>query len=85
MLSVGVKDVAKFDYLERPPSDAIEGAVRQLTLLGAISGHQGAGQGEGSVASAVGSITEVGKLMGAFPLDPRFSKMLIKAKELECT
>ena len=72
MLSIGVKDVSKFEYLQRPPSDAIDGAVRNLTLLGAV-GKDG------------GAITALGRLMGAFPLDPRFSKMIIRAKELGCT
>ena len=36
MISMGIHNVAKFDFLEPPPQDAIEGAIRQLILLGAI-------------------------------------------------
>ena len=36
MISIGIEDVSKFDFLDPPPQDAIDGALRQLILLGAI-------------------------------------------------
>jgi HrpA-like RNA helicase len=36
MISIGIIDVAKFDFLDPPPTEAIEGALRQLVLLSAI-------------------------------------------------
>ena len=36
MISIGIKDIASFDFLDPPPTDAIEGALRQLVLLDAI-------------------------------------------------
>lgn len=36
MISIGIQDIASFDFLDPPPSDAIEGALRQLVLLDAI-------------------------------------------------
>ena len=34
MLSIGITNVSKFDFLDPPPQDAVEGALRQLHLLG---------------------------------------------------
>ena len=36
MISIGIEDIASFDFLDPPPTDAIEGALRQLILLDAI-------------------------------------------------
>ena len=36
MISIGVQDISSFDFLDPPPTDAIEGALRQLVLLDAI-------------------------------------------------
>jgi HrpA-like RNA helicase len=71
MLSIGIKDVEKFDFLDRPPPDAIAGAQRLLRYLGAVD--------------ASNSMTEVGKRMAAFPLEPRFTRAIFAAKELGCT
>jgi ATP-dependent RNA helicase DHX33 len=36
MLSIGITNVSKFDFLDPPPQDAVEDALRQLHLLGNI-------------------------------------------------
>ena len=36
MLSIGITNVSKFDFLDPPPQDAVEGALRQLHHLGNI-------------------------------------------------
>jgi HrpA-like RNA helicase len=36
MLSIGIRNVSTFDFLEPPPQEAVQSALRQLTLLGAI-------------------------------------------------
>ena len=65
-------NVFRFDFLDRPPNDAVSGALRQLRLLGAVD-------------SAVNTLTDVGRAMAAFPLDPKYTKTILKAKELGCT
>ena len=75
MLSIGIKNLAKFDFLEPPPKESIDGALRQLKLLNAIEIHD-----ENEI-----SLTDLGKQMAAFPLDPKFTKAIIAAKELGCT
>ena len=72
MMAIGIKDVSGFNFLEPPPPDAIEGAIRQLRLLGALDG-------------AEPSLSELGKQMASFPLDPKFSKALLAAVQLGCT
>lgn len=71
ILSIGVKDIVKFDFMQRPPSDAIEGALRQLKLLGAVDDQN--------------QLTPEGKKMAAFPIDPKLTKMILRAKDLGVT
>ncbi len=78
MLAVGVRDVRRFDFMDRPPDDAVDGAMRMLRLLGAISFSA-------PISNQSEQLTDLGKRMAAFPLDPRFTKVLFCAKELGCT
>ncbi len=71
MFAIGIKNVDKFDFLDRPPLEAIESAIRKLKLLSAINNDK--------------ELTELGRKMAAFPLDPRFTKMIFSAQELGCT
>ncbi len=70
MLYLGVRNIAKFDFMEGPPPEAVEGAFRQLRLLGAVDSSD--------------CLTELGKKMAAFPLDPKFTKIIFRACELGC-
>ena len=75
MLSIGIENIFKFDFLDPPPEDAVEGALRQLELLGAIECNE-----EQNVR-----LTNVGKQLAIFPLDPKFTKAILAAIELGCT
>ena len=37
LMALGVTDVLRFDFLDRPPQDAIENALEQLVVLGAVT------------------------------------------------
>ena len=37
LMALGISDVLHFDFLDRPPQDAIENALEQLVVLGAVS------------------------------------------------
>lgn len=50
----------------------MNGALQQLKQLGAIDTVEGT------------KLTEVGHQMALFPLDPRFSKILLSAKDYGC-
>lgn len=75
MLSIGIENIFKFDFLDPPPEDAVQGALRQLELLGAIELND-----EENVR-----LTEIGKQLAIFPLDPKFTKAILAAKDLGCT
>ncbi len=66
----GIDDVKNFRWLEAPDARALERAERLLQDLGATD-HQS-------------QITPLGRRMLAFPLHPRFSRMLLAAQEHGC-
>ena len=62
---IGVDDLTSLRWLEPPDERALERARRLLVDLGAVS--------------AEGALTDTGQRMAAFPLHPRYSRMLIEA------
>lgn len=71
LLSTGI-NIETFDFMDKPPREAIELAFKQLKQLGAIK----------SVQSP--QLTDTGKQMAKFPLDPNYSKILISSTKFEC-
>jgi len=67
----GVIDVSAFPWLEPPDARALARAERLLTDLGAVDGK-------------TGTITPLGKRMLAFPLHPRYARMLLAAQDYGC-
>ena len=67
----GVNDVYSFRWLEPPNRASLEHAELLLKDLG-------------SLENATGAITELGQRMLAFPLHPRYSRMLLAAQEYGC-
>ncbi|XP_037076284.1 ATP-dependent RNA helicase DHX33-like [Pollicipes pollicipes] len=73
LLTIGVRDVRNFDFLDRPDTKAIDDAMKELQLLGAVS------------AGEQPELTPVGRRMSAFPLDPKFAKAILASKDHGCT
>nr|XP_023019825.1 putative ATP-dependent RNA helicase DHX33 [Leptinotarsa decemlineata] len=71
LLSLGIQAM-QFDFMDKPPRDATMAAFEQLTLLGAVE----------TITST--TLTPLGKKMAKFPLDPRFSKILLSAHDFGC-
>jgi ATP-dependent RNA helicase DHX33 len=71
LLAIGV-NIESFDFIDKPPKDAIDVAFKQLKQLGAIK------------MSPKLELTDIGRSMAAFPLDPVYSKVIISAPKLEC-
>ncbi|KNC49585.1 DEAH box polypeptide 16 [Thecamonas trahens ATCC 50062] len=69
--AVGVDDVLNFDYMEPPSIESLTAALEQLYLLGALESD--------------GRLSALGVQMSRFPLEPRFSKMLLASAEHENT
>src|SRR5436190_8901645 len=67
----GIDDIASFRWLEPPDPRALERAEQLLVDLGALS-SQGSG------------ITELGRRMLAFPVHPRYARMLLAAQQYRC-
>src|SRR5450432_1187975 len=65
----GVEDLRKFRWLEKPDEISLTHAEDLLTDLGAI--HEG-------------KITAIGRKMLAFPLHPRYARMLLAAQDYGC-
>jgi len=65
----GIDDIAAFRWLEPPEPQALARAEQLLTDLGAIS---------------TSGITELGRRMLAFPVHPRYARMLLAAHKHRC-
>jgi pre-mRNA-splicing factor ATP-dependent RNA helicase DHX38/PRP16 len=69
--SLGVKDLLDFDFMDPPPQDTISTSMFDLWALGALDN--------------LGELTELGRKMSAFPMDPPLAKLLITAEEYGCS
>jgi ATP-dependent helicase HrpB len=74
--AAGVEDLRKFRWLERPEEQALTHAEELLIDLGALRSTGGSAE--------VAKITEVGRKMLAFPLHPRYGRMLLAAQQYRC-
>ncbi|MEZ0300382.1 MAG: ATP-dependent helicase HrpB, partial [Candidatus Methylacidiphilales bacterium] len=69
--AAGIVDAAAFPWLEAPETKALMTAEALLRDLGAIGGKRG-------------EITRLGRRMLAFPVHPRYARMLLAAEDLGC-
>ncbi len=68
--AAGVDDLENFRWLEPPEAHALARALELLGDLGALDGG--------------GGITDLGRRMLAFPVHPRYARLLLEAEELGC-
>jgi ATP-dependent helicase HrpB len=68
--AAGVEDLRKFRWLEKPDEISLTHAEELLHDLGALDRNN--------------SITPIGRKMLAFPLHPRYARMLLAAQEFGC-
>lgn len=71
LLALGI-NCRRFDFLDKPSDQDIENALKQLYQLGAITTQNG------------DELTTLGWNMSKFPLDPRFSKILLSSSDFGC-
>ena len=84
--AAGVRDLRAFRWLEAPDEPALRHAEELLTDLGALRGRKGApdgGAGPGDEPELL-EITDIGRRMLAFPLHPRYARMLLGAHDYGC-
>ncbi|WNC70213.1 ATP-dependent RNA helicase HrpA [Thalassotalea nanhaiensis] len=75
MLALGLGDIGMFPFLQAPDSRNINDGMRLLEELAAIK----------SAKSVKPLLTDTGRSLSKFPIDPRLAKMLLSAKELGCS
>ncbi|HEX7516481.1 MAG TPA: ATP-dependent helicase HrpB [Chthoniobacterales bacterium] len=69
----GVEEIGSFRWLEAPDPQALSRAEQLLVDLGAL--HAG---------EAASSVTPLGRRMLAFPVHPRYARMLLAAQQYRC-
>ena len=69
LLALGVSNPVLFDYMDRPDTEAIRQSLNTLEFLEAVTKRE-----EGVDEYA---LTDLGKLMSVFPMDPRLSKVSV--------
>lgn len=65
LLSLGVKDLLNFPFLDKPQISTLTKSLENLYVLGALNSR--------------GQITELGRMMCEFPCEPEFAKVLHSA------
>lgn len=69
--SLNVDNLLEFDFMDPPPQDNILNSMYQLWILNALDN--------------TGGLTQIGRKMVEFPLDPPLAKMLLVGAELGCS
>ncbi|HWH70163.1 MAG TPA: ATP-dependent helicase C-terminal domain-containing protein, partial [Candidatus Sulfotelmatobacter sp.] len=69
--SLGIKQAAQFDWLDKPDPQAVDRAEKLLHLLGALS-------------EATAGLTPAGRQMLQLPMHPRYSRLLVEAAKFDC-
>jgi ATP-dependent helicase HrpB len=80
----GVADLRQFRWLEKPDEISLTHAEELLTDLGAIQSSAGVPPAATSRDGRATTITPIGRKMLAFPLHPRYARMLLAAQEYGC-
>ncbi|KAG0322653.1 putative ATP-dependent RNA helicase dhr2 [Dissophora globulifera] len=69
--ATGIDDVTGFDFMDRPSKSGMLRSLEHLYALEALDDE--------------GHLTDIGKKMAAFPVDPPFAKVLLQSEKMECT
>lgn len=65
MSELGITDFYNFDFIASPGHEGISGAIDTLNMLGALKDDN--------------TLSDIGKLMVKFPLEPRISRIIVEA------
>ncbi|OIR59198.1 MAG: pre-mRNA-splicing factor ATP-dependent RNA helicase [Amphiamblys sp. WSBS2006] len=68
---IGIDDLVRFDFMSPPAPETMMRALEQLNYLGALDDD--------------GNLTELGRRMAEFPLDPQLSKAILSSDAYKCT
>ena len=94
LIALGISDILNFDFMSKPSNECLEAALNDLELLGAIrkqNVEKVAPVENGMQApikklktSSLYELTDIGKKMSQFPLDPKLSRCILAAESLSC-
>ncbi|MCP3863923.1 MAG: ATP-dependent RNA helicase HrpA, partial [Aestuariibacter sp.] len=73
MLTLGLGDIASFDFVQPPDSRQINDGFRLLEEIQAIDRRKGKA-----------GLTQLGRQISRLPVDPRYARMVVAAGELNC-
>jgi len=68
---LGIDDLVHFDFMDPPAPETLMRALELLNYLGALDDE--------------GDLTELGKQMSEFPLDPQLARIIIMSPEYRCS
>lgn len=68
---LGIDDLVHFDFMDPPAPETLMRALELLYYLGALDED--------------GNLTKFGEQMAEFPLEPQLSKVLLSAKDYQCS
>jgi len=71
LLKLGIEDLVHFDFMDPPAPETMMRALEQLNYLEALNDE--------------GELTEMGKKISDFPLEPAYAKMLLSSPEYGCS
>ncbi|XP_054167510.1 ATP-dependent RNA helicase DHX33-like [Oppia nitens] len=74
LIAIGINDVMSFDFIDKPSQENIINAIQQLIHFGAIEDKNN-----------LYYMTDTGKSMVLFPVEPKYSKIIISSKLHHCT
>ncbi|CAF1020682.1 unnamed protein product [Brachionus calyciflorus] len=90
LIALGITDLVNFDFISKPSTEALNSALNDLELLGAVKKNF---QNENIVEENVNKkriisynyeLTDIGRKMAYFPLDPKLSRCILTADKLGC-
>ncbi len=82
--SLGIRQAAAFDWLDKPDPQSVERAEQLLRTLGALQRIEAAGLAPETRDSDDSDLTPIGRQMLKLPMHPRYSRMLVEAARLGC-
>ncbi|KAF8335363.1 pre-mRNA-splicing factor ATP-dependent RNA helicase PRP43 [Cantharellus anzutake] len=71
LIKLGITDLVHFDYMDSPAPETIMRALELLNYLGALDNRS--------------NLTDLGRIMAEFPLDPQLSKLLTSSVGFSCS
>ena len=91
LIAMGINDLVDFDFISKPSVEAMTKALNDLELLGAIrkffkdnNMEHNDSVNKKRITAIKYELTEMGRKMAYFPLDPRLSRCILSADKFGC-